>query len=43
MDLLHRIGEELATVRKRLAIKNALERLTPRALADLVLDVAEAA
>ena len=38
MDLLHRIGEELATVRKRLAIKNALERLTPRALADLGLE-----
>lgn len=38
MDLLHRIGEELAVARKRIAIKNALARLSPRALADLGLE-----
>lgn len=38
MDLLHRMGEELAVVRKRIAITNDLERLSPRALADLGLE-----
>ena len=38
MNLLHRIGAELAVVRKQIAIKNALERLSPRALADLGLE-----
>jgi uncharacterized protein YjiS (DUF1127 family) len=41
MDILHRIGGELAVLRRRAAIKESLGRLSPRALADLGLERSE--
>jgi uncharacterized protein YjiS (DUF1127 family) len=41
MNLLHRIGGELAVLRRPGALKEALGRLSPRALADLGLERAD--